>query len=265
MVLPMFYSLPMAKVYDTDSLPQSWDEMLKSGESSVQRAYAQALYNLSFRDIVFGQIADNPGEEMLITEEALTQRVREACELAKKHDIDQPGVYLPLPESSKFDQWASSGMTSKYTPFYNVDGGITARVNTYCAISSKTAHPNEAFALVDMLMSKEFLSLERFWEEFGENERMDLYLFGKASGRNGQPVYQDIGTRERPFAYLDPYGEEEFQAISQFRGQVTCAYLPSNVDQEAEDLFKSCLDDEEKLDSLVKKAYTTMQMILGES
>ena len=266
MLLPMFYSLQMAKVYEIEPvLPQSWDEMIGLEESAVQNGYSQALYNFSFRNIVFGEIADNQKEEMLITEEELAGRIREGCELVKEIDMDKPVVYLPLPERSESDQWASSDMTATYVPFYNTDGGITARINTYCAISSKTEHPDAAFALIDMLMSKEFLCLELFWEESGENRRVDMPLFGKAYGLNGQPVYQDLGTNEKSFAYLDPYGEEEFQAVSEFREKITYAYLPSNVDQEVEDLFKNCLDDEDNIDSLVKKAYSTMKMMLAES
>ncbi len=88
-ILPMFYRLPMGVLLreaGPEDLPSGWDEAAASQEEDIQRMYALAAASSvpGFREIAFGRIADNVGEELLLDKDTLFQRTREALSLYEK-------------------------------------------------------------------------------------------------------------------------------------------------------------------------------------
>lgn len=70
-ILPMFYRLPVGllrREEEPGALPASWDEAVASPDGEIRQQYARAAEEIpGFRETAFGRIADNAGQELLIS------------------------------------------------------------------------------------------------------------------------------------------------------------------------------------------------------
>lgn len=272
MLLPMFHSINMGIAYtelDTKRFPRAWNPgVTENPEASA--AYGEALRNGLFRSIVFADVGDFAQEEMLISEDELLEAVNTALTLSEgSFGENAPAEWFFDPFVLTGGSWEGErdpDYNETIFPLTNVDGSVTSRIDSYIAINRNTPYPDEAFALVDMLMSKEFLSLTPFWDGERMSRNGNIALFTELDGWGGLPIYDTMLengdmvrlSRTRPLSRWQAYQE----ALSNL-----CVYLPSAVDTELESLFMNCKEagGPEEIERLVKKAYTTMQMILGES
>lgn len=66
-ILPMFYRISFGwtqKIIDPAELPASWQEAVTSSDGDIRSIYGGNLATASFRQVVFGQTADNYNEEL---------------------------------------------------------------------------------------------------------------------------------------------------------------------------------------------------------
>lgn len=123
-------------------------------------------------------------------------------------------------------------------------------------------------ARVDMMSSREFLSMEPFWSERRMNDRVSMFLFTMMSSWNGGvPIYDDYfeDGRTLNFEYsLPEYREEVYREMLE---SISDVYIPTSIDQELIMLFNDCkaAGSEAEIDKLVSDCYSTMKMILAES
>lgn len=270
MLLPLFYGCAMARTDEQlGEIPGSWDEAVDSGGKAVRECYGAMLARGALRDLALGDVADYESEALLVTEDELNKRVKEA--LAFEYDRETAHAewmweptFLRADDREGKDRQRNDGMLL----LRNTDGGVTARVNTYIAVNRNTTHKADALALVDMMASREFLSMEPFWSERRMRDTVSMFLFTMMSSWNGGvPIYDDYFEEGRTlnFEYsLPEYREEVYREMLE---SISDVYIPTSIDQELIMLFNDCkgLGSEAEINKLISDCYSTMKMILAES
>ena len=212
----------------------------------------------------FGQPADYDKDVPSFTEEELLDLALSGLDTARKtrdgyfdellnaqNNAFMTGAMSRFPYGS-----ASPSDLPAYTmlPSSTRDGGVTASVTCFAAVNVNTKHPNEAFRVLDRLLS--------------EDTQTDCYLTSSVSGVS---VCDELGSsREKPNG---PSGwwlnEENYQSFAAVRGQITDVKFYSLLDREAMFTLSKAYLAEDAAEDTVKaaahKAYTTMQMMLAES
>lgn len=290
MILPLFYSLPLGIVtgeQDPAALPADWNGALSGGDQTVKNAYADLLYfNLGFRGLAFGQIADNQTEEMAVSKEEVFAKAKEAVEMnrerAKTYEQDtgsggavigggaSTGLdWFPFYPQQAYDEKGNLREDVTWFQIRNSNGDIPGCVTTYCAVNANTQHPEEAFFVAEMLMTEKFQRLEIFYNKKAREKQMPLRMFAAANG-GGVPVNRRVLASEGDTMGYRQIPELERQAINQAREEVGYCYIPSDVDVEMNRLFFDVQDlgadaADGEVQKLVDKHYMTMRMMLGEA
>lgn len=269
MLLPMFYGYNVAGTNEpVAEVPGSWDEALKSGDRAVQEGYGSGLRRSGFRDVALTDVVDYEGETMLITQEELNQRVKEALSFPYDDENAKSWSMTELASENECIEQGWAGPAETVFPLYNTDGGVTAKVNSYIAVNRNTTHKEDALTLVDMMMSRDFLTLEGFWSESRTMNQSGMFLFNSLRAWNGgNPIYDDFFENGRSIMYAFSLTEEKEAIHREIIDKISYAYIPGAADQELIKLFKDCKSagSEEEIDKLVSKCYTTIEMILAES
>lgn len=270
MLLPLFYGCAIARTDEQlGEIPGSWDEAVASNDKAVRECYGALLARGALHDLALGDVADYESETLLIAEEELNKKVKEA--LAFEYDRDTSHVewaweptVLRADDREGRDRQRNDGVILQH----NTDGGVTARVNTYIAVNCNTTHKADALALVDMMASREFLSMEPFWSERRMRETISMFLFTMMDSWNGGvPIYDDYFEEGRTLNFefsLPDYREDIYREMLE---SISDVYIPTTIDQELIMLFNDCkaAGSEAEIDKLVSSCYSTMKMILAES
>ncbi len=256
-ILPMTFSLDTA-LFEKDQysltaqLPMTRMEMLESADPGVQ--WAGLGLSDSFSTAFAGQV-DYPGEKLLFTEEELLALARKSLALRQEKEAQEEHftdigctvseISLGSINESFFDLKAPDYLM---IPGYNSQGGVTAFVNTYAAVFSGTEHPDQAFAFLDRLLSKE------------AQQQVDLYDMRL-------PVHMDLCQKaEKAMGgwYLNQWNYQQFTAV---RDQINAVEYVTPVVVELIELWQrlGAAEDGAELEKLVHDSYTRMQMILAES
>lgn len=290
-ILPMFYQLNQLFLYrDTDpaALPAGWDEAVAMAKEDeyIRDAYAQALsWSSNFRAACFGKISNNKDEELLISQEELFQRTKEAVEL---YQSDLPTLleyehaqYEDFLENvlAQVDAWDNNLALERgeYTSFTlrDEEGKVTVPIETWCAVNRNTQHPEDAFAIVDMLLSKEFLSQEIFWsktQRAGGNH--DSMAFFWTAGESCVPVHTGLLSDARgSYKYINGLTSNQRKALTNARENIGYVYFPNRAEREMDQMLADLLEriyngetlSDEAIRKETDKCYTTMKLMLGES
>ncbi len=269
MLLPMFYGYNVAGTNEpVAEVPGSWDEALNSSDRAVQEGYGSGLRRSGFRDVALTDVVDYEGETMLITQEELSRRVKEALSFPYDDENARSWSMTELASENECIEQGWAGPAGTAFPLYNTDGGVTAKVNSYIAVNRSTTHKEDALTLVDMMMSRDFLTLEGFWSESRTMNQSGMFLFNSLRAWNGgNPIYDDFFEDGRSIMYAFSLTEGRQALHREIIDKISYAYIPSAADQELIKLFKDCkaAGSEEEIDKLVSKCYTTIEMILAES
>ncbi len=238
-----------------------------------------------FRYMCFGPLADHQSEELLITQDELFQRAKEAVDLYKRatprlKTYETMADYLEQARAMLayngywFGYLGAEDISHSSHVFYNSQGEINAAIETWCAVNKNTQHPEDAFAIVDMLMSREFLGQEAFWNKqptyrYNSEQMTFFYL----AGEGFQPVHKDLLSGPKRYKYNETINTAQKKVFSNARDSIGCAYFTSNLDREmdrlAADLLQRVYDGgdltDEELRKETDKCYTTLKMMLAES
>lgn len=289
-ILPMFYRLNEIQInreIDPDEFPSDWDGAAASGNELVQ--WAGALWaGYGFRNACFGRVSEN--EELLITEEELFQRAREALELCKKYapemsrlrEIEAREDYTVFLKEVAVNvcPWGSGylemedNVNSSYV-LKNPQGEISAPIETWCAVNKNTQDPEDAFFIVDLLLSREFLQQEDFWnKEPSYFLNPDQMTFFWMAGEGYIRVYSTLLTNSKnTYKFTNFLNDSQRKLLSKTRNEISYAYFTSNLDREIDRMFAELADKlyagEDVGDEEIRKAagqcYSTLKMMLAES
>ncbi len=291
-ILPMFYRLNEIQInreMDPAQFPSDWNGAAASDNELVQWAGAQWA-GYGFRNACFGKIADNESEELLITGEELFQRTKEALELCKAYapemsrlqELQGQGDYnVFLKEVAvNVTPWGSGyiamedNVNSSYV-LKNPQGEISAPIETWCAVNKNTQHPQDAFFIVDLLLSKKFLQQEDFWnKEPSYQYHPDQMTFFWMAGQGYLPVYSTLLTNSKnTYKFVNPLNNAQRKLLSKTRDEISYAYFTSNLDREIDRMYgelsvRTYVGEEvtdEEIRKATEKCYTTLKMMLAES
>lgn len=176
-IIPLKYTLPVI-VYDKEAVDYTparvltWQDMLYDSELSpyaldlancVDYQYGaygddgETPHTQYYLTYILGNLVDFESEELLFTEEELLERINEivSLDLDDVYDVPEQDYY------SGVERFLSVKLTNQsfnipitLLPVYNDDGGVTASISAFAAVNRNTKRPEEAFAVIDILMSK---------------------------------------------------------------------------------------------------------------
>lgn len=290
-------------------LPENLDEMLY-GSEEIQNAYIENLLTVGFRGVFFDKIADNANKKLLINKEQLFQRTKKAimlyaqfCEqdFSKRgygelaYELENAGgiisnwqfdpcEIIELP----FDKSRSLGWFGQYFGFFNkstinqeqypssyfvprnTHGGVTASIETWCAINANTDYPEDAFYVLDIFLSQEFQRMEKFWGKEPEHSiaHNTVPMFWMAT-MGTIPVQSDIGT-QMTFRRTQLFNEMT-EAIIEGQEEVDTVFFTSNLDREIDSMFHEFIlkieAGEELSDEDIRRrtdrCWSALRMMLG--
>lgn len=269
MLIPMFYGYNIAGTNETvGSIPGSWDEAVDSQDKTVLEGYGAAIRRGRFRDVALTEIVDYENESLLITEKELNRRVKEALAFPYDEENAKAWAMTELAGEVECIDFGWNGKAGTVFPLYNTDGGITAKINSYIAVNRNTTHKEDALALTDMMLSRDFLTLEGFWSERRTMDKSPMYLFNSLRAWNGgNPIYDNFFEDGRSIMYAFELSEERRELQGELVDKISSVYIPTSIDQELIKLYKDCkeTEDGDEVDRLVSKCYSTIKMILAES
>lgn len=201
---------------------------------------------------VLGELADYSRDELALSEEELFELYRGQIAEFKGADLTRPplqNAYVTdgglmvagegqpeLLDLEGTEYWMMSGE--------NLSGGATADITRFAGINRNTEHPEEAFKVVDFLLSK-------------ENQA------NAAVYKQALPVHMDLYSKEAPW-HGHRMSEENFRQFSELRDSIGVVkfYTPlESLVYEGWDMDAG----EDKLRELVHKTYMEMNMYLAES
>ena len=274
-IIPIVYTLPgvsyaqSAFTY-TPSCSRTWQDMMND---EVQRDAAALLaggvteYGLcDFRlEFALGRIADYTEDELLFTEEELLQRATQLMELsryAEDNVLDETtGMFEGYLGKGFNDSWVeTNGLTQEdeltILPMYSDDGGCSAMILSYAAVNRNSKRPEEAFKVIDRLMSKSMMQSSPLYED---------YFYWSAFG---MPVDEEVLSSAYPLklnAWC--YSDENNAAIDTVRAQITNAEFGGALHAELEQLMLNCYNAEQaggSVEKIVHDAYEKMKLMIAE-
>lgn len=257
-IVPMTYKVNTSlfekeRYAPSGKLPMSREELLNSGDPALEWVGISRWGTVW--DAFGGQIDYQKGELAFSEEELLRicrqiAAARKGKETKDEHYNDVgcvvPGVSIG-PQSFSF--FGANCPEYIMIPAYNTQGGVTASVGVYGAVSRSTAHPEEAFAVLDKLMSLDAM------------KTLDIYAAD-------MPVHVDMCWRWNCPAGLEwRLSEWNFAQYAALREQINVVDYMTPVNRELMDLWyqADAAEDEAQLEKLVHDSYTRMRMILAES
>ena len=278
MVLPMTYDFRAtlfrrSDISFYDSLPLSWDQAYDSNDPAL---WAACSYNnVEFGDSL-GKLADFDTSGLTFSEEDLARVAYQTVLLLRQNTSDGftsgfPGA--PAHNSRVVTRYnrdylsgslvpeGAPGMLDEedlaLVPLYNIQGGVTANITSFVAIDANTEHPEEAFFIVDLLLSKE-LQKSCFFANL-----------------DGIPVHEDLlqpsekldnlKNDPNPWFFSDAGYAEYCRARSEINAVKFYSPLDVTLSEMYEDLIYSDVTGQEEVAEAAAETYRVMQMMLDES
>ena len=283
MILPLTYTFhttifDQADLNDDYTGPLTWEQAVAS-DDPVWKAACDENWQLYFGEM-FGQLADFQQEKLAFSEDDLLEAVlaagklrMEAAETNREAAITSETFGAPRHTSVRFGQpnqdhtirltygsgattdpavdLQSSEQQARMIPLYNREGGVTAIVTAFAAVSRTTKRPGDAFAVVDSLLSK-------------AGFRSALY-----QNLTGVPVHEELGQALDRYVNAVPIwymGRGNFEEYNRIRRQINAARFEGPLDEQLWSLSSLLYsDDFEQTRKKVAEAYSDMVMILAES
>ncbi len=287
-ILPLSYTFP-ATVYnlageegEKDYIGMldkttTWQDMLESEEPVIR--HGAILFNsqsLNRVASVFGPTDD--GHEALtfqkdelhdIFERALEQNAEQMPNLITSGEPKIEQADYGVPQNCRFDMGRGfddpdfafgcediSGWDMDVLPLCSINGGVTATVTSYCAVNSNSSYKDTAFRLLDLLMCKDIQQHSKFSCIMGLN----AFPVHEGLMSEGEPVYHFWRPDESWSV-----GENNYSAVNRAKELITEAKLFSNTEEYLTMGFAKCMLSPHRLEDIVNKTYSEMEMGLGES
>ncbi len=275
-IIPLSYTLPLL-VYEKETAEHtpnrelSWSDMLNDPALSPYALDLANCYDWDwsvaggngftryYMEFILGALADFENEKLLFTEEELLERVNEilALDTDDRNDVPEDDNYSGVEETigDLFMQSYNRPMT--LIPMYSDDGGVTAMIDAYAAVNRNTKRPEEAFAVIDILMSKKM------------QQSTDLYMVYIMSS-SFFPMHEEIFQKDTPLngnpdAYIL---DETFKELCEVRGQITGANFSGRYRNVLnEELLIRCRKAEEEgstVEAIVHEIYADLERRVKE-
>lgn len=278
-LLPMSYSLSAAAVpvssleYDPGAA-HSFEDMLdgslggvlalwrETGEVEGETGPLGEIYP------ALGSLADYGKEQLSFTKEELGEFFQSLLEYERRAgsgEVEVPrGMCLSDIsgiEAAVADRtWARDPV--HLIPLYDRNGGVTARIDFYMAVNANSKNPAGAFCAADYMLGHDFML------------DSDLFMYMRSLTL---PIYADLLGPETPLPYIrgdtpeeslmNSFGKLHWDSFRTLTGLITGAEFRTELDDELAlgyyDYQKA--ESAAAREKVVSEAYSTMNMMLGES
>lgn len=283
-LIPLSYTFPItcyrkSDCGDISSAATPLDNIVASDDLYLKNA--QSLYGIGENklagiggmnfDGMLGQLADYEKEELFFTEEELVRYVKVCLELS---DMDESGEFSNLPDffqsyvANAF--WENGGGMNQSRPIkgdesmvmlpqYNRTGGVTATIFSYACVSANSSRGQDAFILIDLLLSR----------EIQQNSDLASGLFFNTYG---VPLDDSLMQKDHPVknVYDTSMTDENFSAYSMVRKHINSVNFYGKLNRYLNSLVEECWEihvgnKSGNIDKLVAESYRVMKMDLAES
>ena len=266
-IIPITYTLPVicypveSFTYDP-STSLTWYDMLNDPEFSkyaldlanCATTYSGTVSRADYFSYTLGQIADYEEEKLLFTEDELLARVNEILSLDKSDSVSaECGAVERYIGTGLYDQYFNKPVTM--LPMYSDDGGVTASIKSYAAINRNTSRAEDAFAVIDLLMST--------------RTQQDYLLYTNYFYfSDGIPMNEELFNADTPLqlGHLQ-MTEENYNELCRVRAQITNAVFKSQCDYILDSMLIDCDYADtlgKSIEETVHDAYENMQRRLRE-
>lgn len=296
-LVPLAYKLPAAMYREEDvahtPTDMTWEE-LKNEEAlqdAVQRLGAglpptgpwDGPYDFPIHYLL-GVLADYQNEELMFTEEELLRYATEICEITKYYE-DNKLYEVPYSTKSTLGVgFNSTGGGSVYegrnlvhnllngitehdaltlVPLYSDDGGCTALISSFAAINRNTDRPEDAFRVLDILMSTSYQCNSVLFRNF-------IYF---ENGEPGMPVHSELMSEQfvvrgdsannRWFS-LTP---DNFETVCAVREQISGVQFYGLLNDTLETMMYNCYQayiNGEDYTQTVHETYEVLRQMMAE-
>lgn len=254
LLLPVTYNMQMFLLEKTGpslafEYPAAWEALAESGDTDAQMvAGSTAFFN------ILGEFSDYEKDTLTLTEDELfyySQRHVMSLKACQESSSNMTGTHLqdgrftiPTETGSQAVDLRTEGSDFWILAGCNLDGGITANIVHFAGINSNTAHPDQAFQVLDYLLSERGQTSSLLFEQYLP---VHMNLYSEDHARHGN--------------YMNQWN---FQQFTKLREEINVAKFYTPLDKAVNDAY-SVISDEDELRDLVHKQYVLMQMLLAES
>lgn len=264
-LLPITYTAPVAyveagSVEYTPSKEKTWSDILRDTSLPDVVRYAAVRDFLEYLSL--GELADySENHHLLFTEDELVNIILDDRELIQQNPnyMDLFGEnFLRGRMSVNFD-WNSTGTWEDYDviPSYSDDGGLCAEICSFGAINANTKRPQDAFFVLDLLLSKDS---QQYYNVATSLCKDTTVLTYEGIMTEAEPM---AGTGRDKWAMSD----KTYASFCQARDSITHVVFGDTITVELENLMRACIMQdysEERIRAEVHEAYSRMEIELGE-
>ncbi|NBJ89776.1 extracellular solute-binding protein [Acutalibacter sp. 1XD8-36] len=251
-ILPLTYTFNATFFDNTytpeNQLPMAWEEMIGDQDLNIR-------VSACFADMgdIIGSLADYDKDIPAFSEDELktlmAKQIAACRSIPEKMAMEErpPMPIIDLQNLSFADISLEKDQEYTIIPAYNLSGGITANITTFAAINRNTRYPDEAFRIIDYLLSAGVQQTSPIFQD-----RME-----------GLPVYVDTGNESTPSSSAWKMNETNFKQIYEAQKQINIAKFPGPLDMCIKEVRAS--RDDKELEKKAHEQYVLMEMLLAES
>ena len=276
LILPLTYTFPVT-VYRADDVPNlpdkstTWADEV-SGDIVLQTSGAWgtachedlSLLNNYVLSYILSMPVDYTNETLSFTENELFERISEMHDLKErvKAQKDTPD-HIQFDMNVRFNDFLQ--YNDRYSikdyedvtfiPLYTTSGGATASIVSYAAINSNTKRAEDAFFILDVLMSSSMQRTSNFYKS----------LFDQCA----IPMQTNLMLVDSSDTRVQGWGlsETNFNALCDTRKQITNVQFRSSVTMELDKLYKKCdadWGDEAAVRADISETYAAIMRLISE-
>lgn len=281
-VVPLAFTMPITVFRKSDVQHEHSKEMTRAeqlaGGAAMRLSAAVTDPSSRFRSAGFRELANYEDETLCFSEKDLLSYLVEYSELFdEQEDLETPDFFstdlsvnmINTPGASVmyYDNNHHGGLRSSdafsLVPVYSNEGGYTAYITSFAAINRNTEKPEEAFLLLDYLLSP-------------DGAQSDLYSV--LVSFVGMPVHMDLGAEEFPIGGLEGakwyFSQENYEEYCDLRDNISSIRFSTPLEQHIVHAFWEVDDGRQpmsqgkptsKQEKAVADAYRVMKMELAES
>ncbi len=290
-LVPLTYMLPAAMyrksdVRHTPSQQMTWEEMQNTEELQDAVVRLGAGYT-SYGDeddpveFILGDLADYENETLLFTEEELLKHATEILEYSAEYTENKYNEKRYCSKTHLGAGFNNTGGEGEFStnggilngltendpltlvPLYSDDGGSTAVITSFAAVNRNTRYPEEAFKVIDLLMST---------SRQANSDLFHKFIYPK-NDYKGTPLHEDLMSSQyimkgsqaqnQWFSLTD----ENFKAVCAVRDTISNVHFAGALDIVLESMMRDCFTahkNGEDYTQIVRDAYTVMKQMMGE-
>lgn len=281
-LVPLAFTMPItvfrkSEVQHEHSKTMTRAEQL-AGDDAMKLSAAAEPANCLYRSAGFRELADYESETLCFSEEELGAYLEECGRLFSEQDgLDAPDCFttglcanfidVPGAEVMYFDSSHHGGLRSTDTftmvPVYSNEGGYIAYITSFAAINRNTEKPEEAFLLLDYLLSP-------------AGARSELY--GRLLDQVGMPVHMDLGEMGASVAAVAGgvwwMSDENYAEYCSLRDNISAMRFSTPFELEIRKAYwdidsiawkRSQGEKTDSAENIIADTYRTMKMELAES